>query len=69
MYVAIKTNKRNMKLFFFFLKKARNGKLIKCIYLFPSKLTERHIAFKTIDKKTLKMNTVLKKQDAVVMEN
>ena len=49
MYVAIKTNKINMK---FFLKKTRNGKLIKCIYLFPSELTERHIAIKAIDKKT-----------------
>ena len=66
MYVAIKTNKINMK---FFLKKTRNGKLIKCIYLFPSELTERHIVIKAIDKKTWKMNTVLKKQDVVVMEN
>ena len=42
-YVAVKTNKINMK---FFKKKkkknTRNGKLNKCIYLFPSKLTERN---------------------------
>ena len=68
MYVAIKTNEINMK---FFLKKTRNGKLIKCIYLFPSNLTERHIAIKTNEKKkkNMKLNAVLKKQDVVVMEN
>ena len=51
MYVAIKTNKTNMK----FFKKARNGKPITyneklVIYLFPSKLTERYIAIKTNEK-------------------
>ena len=51
MYVAIKTNEINMK---FFFKKASNGKLIKCIYLFPSKLTEMHIAIKKNEKKKKK---------------
>ena len=38
----------------FFFKKASNGKLIKCIYLFPSKLTEMHIAIKKNEKKKKK---------------
>ena len=55
MYVAIKTNKINMKFFLKKRQKTRNGKLIKCIYLFPSKLTERHIAIKTNEKKKMSL--------------
>ena len=49
MYAAIKTNKINKN--FFYKKKTRHVNLIKCIYLYPSKLTERHIAIKTNEKK------------------
>ena len=54
-----------------FFKQITNGKLMKCIYLFASKLIERHIAMKTNEKKKKKrkINTVLKTQDLVVMEN